>query len=106
MHNLSGGRRCLCAPVAGTSCLKSGLAASDTEMEEVKAQLKAQIDAEVGALKKQYDGKIRALEKRVNTLETENAQLKGEKTARAKDTPPAENVSALQQRVKKLEQAQ
>ena len=36
-------------------------------------QLKAQINAEIGAIKKDYEGRIKALEERINALEEDNA---------------------------------
>ena len=47
--------------------------ATAEEME----QLKAQINAEIGAIKKDYEGRIKALEERIGTLEEDNAQLRG-----------------------------
>ncbi len=69
------------------------------------SQFKAQIQAEVNALKQNYENKIENLEKRVETLEGENAQLKRSKSS---GTPRAGSpeVAALKQRVQKLEQQQ
>ena len=63
-------------------------AADDAQIEQLKAQLKAQIDSEVGAIKKDYEERIKALEQRVETVEAENAQLRGQQ-AQATTTKPA-----------------
>src|SRR3982750_1408360 len=69
--------------------------------DESLAQFKAQIEAEVNAIKQKYETKIEGLEKRVESLEGENAQLKGRKSAPATSTQSPE-VSSLKQRVSKL----
>ena len=73
--------------------------ATDEQLE----QLKAQINAEIGAIKKDYEGRIKALEKRINTLEEDNAQLRG--VAQDAPKPAGEDVAALKQRIAELEQA-
>jgi maltoporin len=86
-------------------------AATDDQIEQLKAQLKAQIDAEVGALKKDYEGRIKTLEGRIDALETDNARLRGQNQAQAQATPaptPAntnEEIAALKERIAELEQA-
>ena len=66
-------------------------------------EFKARIEAEVNAIKQKYESKIEGLENRVSTLETENAQLKRQKSSSASTTQSPE-VAALKQRVKKLEE--
>ena len=73
--------------------------ATDEQLE----QLKAQINAEIGAIKKDYEGRIEKLEKRINTLEEDNAELRGVAQAPAK--PVSEDVATLKQRIAELEQA-
>ena len=73
--------------------------ATDEQLE----QLKAQINAEIGAIKKDYEGRIKTLEQRVNTVEAENAQLKQQRAA--KGPPAGEDIAALKQRIAELEQA-
>ena len=86
-------------------------AATDDQIEQLKAQLKAQIDAEVGGLKKDYEGRIKTLEERIDALETDNARLRGQNQAQAQATPaptPAntnEEIAALKERIAELEQA-
>ncbi len=46
--------------------------------DEELAQLKAQIEAEVGAIKKDYESRIKGLEQRIDTLEADNAKLRGQ----------------------------
>ena len=73
--------------------------ATDEQLE----QFKAQINAEIGAVKKDYEGRIKALEERINTLEADNTQLRGQAAATPK--PAGEDVAALKQRIAELEQA-
>lgn len=72
-------------------------AATDEQLE----QLKAQIQAEIGAVKKDYEGRINTLEKRINTLETENTQLK--KQGGAGPKAAGEDLAAVKQRLSRLE---
>ena len=82
-------------------------------MEELKAQLKAQIDAEVGVIKKDYEGRIKTLEERINALEADNAKLRGPSHTQAqvqaapKSSAPSadDEIAALKQRIAELEQA-
>jgi maltoporin len=90
-------------------------AATDEQLEQIKAQLKAQIDAEVGALKTDYEGRIKTLEERINALEADNAKLRsGSQTARQAQAQPAPNpppatadqeIAALKERIAELEEA-
>lgn len=73
--------------------------ATDEQLE----QFKAQISAEIGALKKNYEGRIKALEQRINTLEADNTQLRDSAATTSK--PPGEDIAALKQRIAELEQA-
>lgn len=68
--------------------------------DENLAALKAQIDAEVSAMKQKYEGEIHNLEKRIETLEQDNAQLKHQKTAAAR-AAPAPGIAADGQTVAK-----
>ena len=88
-------------------------AATDEQLEQIKAQLKAQIDAEVGAIKKDYEGRISTLEQRINALEADNAKLRSKPDSQvrgesAPDRRPAktdEEIAALKERIAELEQA-
>lgn len=73
--------------------------ATDEQLE----QFKAQINAEIGAMKKDYESRIKTLEDRVNTVEAENAQLKNQGATTPK--PASEEIAALKQRIAELEQA-
>jgi maltoporin len=66
-------------------------------------QFKAQINAEIGVVKKDYEGRIKTLEKRINTLEADNMQLRSQAAATTK--PAGEDIAALKQRIAELEQA-
>ena len=79
-------------------------AATDEQMEQLKTQLKAEIESEVGAIKKDYEQRIKALEQRVETVEAENAQLRGQQ-AQASTKPAGDDIAALKQRIAELEQA-
>lgn len=74
--------------------------ATDEQLE----QFRAQINAEIGAVKKEYEGRIKTLEERINTLEADNTQLRGDQAA-ATPRPVGEDVAALKQRIADLEQA-
>ena len=90
-------------------------AATDEQLEQIKAQLKAQIDAEVGAIKKDYEGRIKTLEERINVLEADNTKLKGQSRSEnqaqvqaapdSKPTSTDEEIAALKERIAELEQA-
>jgi len=80
-----------------TGMLPAARAATDEQLE----QFKAQINAEIGAIKKDYEGRINTLEQRINTLEVENTQLK----AGATPKPAGDDIAALKQRIAELEQA-
>src|SRR5678815_2920669 len=71
--------------------------ATDEQLE----QLKAQINAEIGAIKKDYEGRIKALEQRINTLEADNTHLRDQAATTSK--PPGEDIAALKQRIAELE---
>ena len=73
--------------------------ATDEQLE----QFKAQINAEIGAVKKDYEGRIKTLEKRINTLEADNTQLRSQ--AAATTRPAGEDIAASKQRIAELEQA-
>src|SRR6476469_4039636 len=72
--------------------------------DESLSEFKAKIEAEVNAIKQKYETKIQGLESRVETLESENARLKNQKSAATTSTSQAPEVAALKQRVRKLEQ--
>ena len=55
--------------------------AADQRLEQIKAELKAQVDADVNAIKAKYEERIEGLEKRINTLEADNSRLKKQKCA-------------------------
>ncbi|HZE12985.1 MAG TPA: carbohydrate porin [Chthoniobacterales bacterium] len=71
--------------------------------DESLSEFKAKIEAEVNAIKQNYETKIQGLENRVETLESENAQLKQHKSSTTSNNQAPE-VAALKQRVIKLEQ--
>ena len=74
-------------------------AVDDQQLE----QLKAQINAQIGEMKKEYEGRIKALEERVHTVEADNAQLRGQ--AATKPRPADEEIAALKERIAELEEA-
>src|SRR5512132_795165 len=110
-------------PRLAAACVFAGLvpalgaAASDEQVEQLKAQLKAQIDAEIGTIKKDYEGRIKTLEERINALEADNAKLRDQShaEAQAQATPQAapaaprpirdEEIAGLKERIADLEQA-
>ena len=63
--------------------------ATDEQLE----QLKAQINAEIGAIKKDYEGRIKTLEERINTLEADNAQLREPGCKSTADAWPGMKIS-------------
>src|SRR4051794_2610951 len=71
--------------------------------EESLADFKARIEAEVNGIKEKYQTKIDGLERRVDTLESENARLKRPKSS-ASASAQSPEVASLKQRVTKLEQ--
>src|ERR1044071_8883849 len=71
--------------------------------EESLDEFKARIESEVNSIKQKYEKKIEGLESRVETLESENAHLKRQKSTSTSTTQSPE-VAALRQRVTKLEQ--
>src|SRR5512138_2283329 len=82
--------------------------ATDDQMEQLKAQVKAEIQTEVGAVKKDYEDRIKKLEERISTLEADNAQLRGQQaqtTPRPVAPTTGEDIAALKQRIAELEQA-
>ena len=79
-------------------------AASDEQMEQIKAQIKAEVESEVGAVRKEYEGRIMKLEQRVETVEAENAQLRRGRSASA-TAASSDEIAALKQRIAELEQA-
>lgn len=79
------------------------LSAPIARAEESFEEFKARIEGEVKAIKQKYETKIQGLETRVETLESENANLKRQKSASAPSNQ-SPDVAALKQRVAKLEQ--
>ena len=67
----------------------------------MRAELKAQLNSEVEAIKAQYESRINGLERRIDTLEDDNARLKREKGVAPSRSP---DVASLNQRVTRLEQ--
>jgi maltoporin len=76
--------------------------ADDADLEKIKAQLKAQIDAQVNEMKKDYEARIENLEKRIDSLESDNARLKRQATKKPVEAN-SDEVAALKNRVKVLE---
>jgi maltoporin len=105
------------SPVLPVACAFAWLiptlvtAATDQQVEE----LKAQIEAQIGALKKDYEGRINTLEERINALEADNAKLRsGSQTdsqaqvQAAPNSPTAstdQEIAALKERIADLEEA-
>jgi TolA-binding protein len=75
--------------------------AADADVEKIKAELQKQIDAQVNALRTQYEKRIESLEKRIQTLEGDNQRLKGTATATNAATP--EDIARMKQRITELE---
>jgi len=73
-----------------------------TAIAALAAPLAHGADAELEALKAQFQAQLDRLEKRVNTLETENAQLKRQTTV-ATGTKASPEIASLKQRVAELE---
>lgn len=96
--------RVLVASAAVGLILPLARGATDEQFEQLKAQLKEQIDAEVGAVKHEYEGRIKKLEQRINTLEADNAKLRGHPAKTASANSDAQ-IAALKQRIAELEQA-
>src|SRR5688500_11993405 len=86
------------------ACPARDLNAADADLEQIRAELKAQVEREVGAIKEQYEKRIEGLEERIDTLETDNARLKQQKTA-AVPSARSPEVDSLKKRVTKLEEA-
>ena len=78
---------------------------TDADLEKIKAELKAQVEAEVGAMKAKYEDRIEGLEKRIDTLEADNARLKHETVTAAAPHKESSEVAALRKRVANLEQS-
>lgn len=89
--------------------LSSAQGATDDQMEQLKAQIKAEVENQVGAVKKDYEGRINTLEERINALEADNAKLRTQAQVQA---PPVsrpavtdQEIAALKERIADLEQA-
>ena len=83
-----------------TICGLIHASAADPELEK----LKAQIDAQVNAIKAQYEKRIEALEKRIQTLEGDNARLKGTNVPPNEvGVPATTEIDALKRRITELE---
>src|SRR5688572_18138036 len=50
--------------------------AADADLEKLKTELKAQIEAQTSAIKAAYEERIQQLEKRIQSLEGDNQRLK------------------------------
>jgi len=81
---------------------KAGWAA-DGDLEKLKAELQQQIDAKTNALKATYESRIEELEKRVQTLENDNARLKKAASAPAKSS--SSEMASVEKRLSDLETA-
>jgi len=73
--------------------------AADEELEKFKAQVEAQMNA----IKAQYEKQIQSLEKRIQSLESDNTRLKGVATS-TNATSPTE-IERMKQRITELEAA-
>jgi maltoporin len=71
--------------------------AAEDDLEKLKADLKAQIEA----IKAQYEKRIEGLEKRIQTLEGDNERLKRVGVTSA--VPPAAEIESMKQRIAELE---
>jgi maltoporin len=93
--------------LATTGCAFLGLAevqAADPSLDEIKAQLQSQIDAQMNAIKAKYEARIEGLEKRIDTLESENTRLQrqAENHPHANESVSPE-INSLKKRVTELE---
>jgi maltoporin len=75
--------------------------AADADIEKLKAELKAQIEAQTSAIKAAYEARIQQLEKRIQTLESDNERLKRVGTTSA--VPSTAEIGAMKQRIEELE---
>ncbi len=87
--------------------LSAAQGATEDQMEQLKAQIKAEVENQVGAVKKHYEGRIKKLENRISTLEADNAQLRSGARSSTKGATAGANeeIAALKQRIAELEQA-
>jgi maltoporin len=93
------------AALAACMILKPAPArAADADLEQLKAQLQAQIKQEVGAIKETYEARVEKLEQRINALETENARLKRSGTVGA-PAPASPEIASMKRRIAELELA-
>jgi maltoporin len=75
---------------------------ADPELEQLKADLQKQIATQVDAIKAQYEARVQTLEKRIGTLEADNARLK--KQAPGTSTPASSReIALLNRRITELE---
>jgi maltoporin len=89
------------ATVAAISTIPTARSA-DVDIEKLKAELEREIAARVEAVKSTYEARVRALEKRIDTLESDNARLK--RTGETVKTEPASPaIASLNRRVTQLE---
>lgn len=77
--------------------------AADADIDKLRAELKAQIDAQTSAIKAAYENRIQELEKRIRTLEADNERLKG--GGAAAKAPATAEIDAMKQRIGELEAA-
>jgi maltoporin len=77
--------------------------APETDIEQLKAQLQAQIDEQVGALKANYEARIGQLEKRIQSLEADNARLQSAVPAPAAGDASSAAIASMERRILDLE---
>ena len=75
--------------------------AAEADLEKLKADLQAQIEAQTTALKAAYETRIQELEKRIQTLEQDNQRLKTAVPPGATPTPT--EIDSMKQRITHLE---
>lgn len=74
---------------------------ADADFEKLKAELQAQIESQTNAIKESYESRIEQLEKRILTLESDNARLKSASTAPA--GPATAELASMKERITELE---
>ena len=79
--------------------------AADADLEKLKSELQQQIAEQTNAIKATYESKIEQLEKRIQTLESDNEHLKKDKTAAPSGGATRSEVAAVKERLSELEAA-
>ena len=74
---------------------------AEEDLEKLKAALKAEIEAQTKAIRESYETRIQQLEKRIQTLESDNERLK--RGAPVSATPTDSDINSMKQRITVLE---